>query len=390
VLTNLHASRSRLAAAINCAPDAMLPAYLRAMERPLPPRVVKTGPVKEVVLTGADVDLYALPQIVHHQGDAGPYVTAAISFAKDPESETWNCAYNRLMIQGRDTTSIHLTLGKHLWEFNQIAERRGEPLQLALVIGVHPAIALGALAIGSIDEDERGIMGALLGEPLELVKCETSDVLVPAHAEMVLEAEILTDKRTPEGPFGEFTGYSLGERQREVVRIKAITHRRDAMFQDITVAHLDHMLLSTIPMEANLYRAVRAMVPSVRAVRVPAPFTCYVSIEQRLPGQAKNAIMAVLGADLYMKRVVVVDHDVDVFDDRQVTWAIATRCQPDRDLTIVTHARGSDLDPSSREDGYTAKWGVDATAKPSLGAYTPRHRIPPEVWERLRLEDFLP
>ncbi|HEV8474211.1 MAG TPA: UbiD family decarboxylase [Methylomirabilota bacterium] len=390
VLTNLHASRSRLAAAINCAPDAMLPAYLRAMERPLPPRVVKTGPVKEVVLTGADVDLYALPQIVHHQGDAGPYVTAAISFAKDPESETWNCAYNRLMIQGRDTTSIHLTLGKHLWEFNQIAERRGEPLQLALVIGVHPAIALGALAIGSIDEDERGIMGALLGEPLELVKCETSDVLVPAHAEMVLEAEILTDKRTPEGPFGEFTGYSLGERQREVVRIKAITHRRDAMFQDITVAHLDHMLLSTIPMEANLYRAVRAMVPSLRAVRVPAPFTCYVSIEQRLPGQAKNAIMAVLGADLYMKRVVVVDHDVDVFDDRQVTWAIATRCQPDRDLTIVTHARGSDLDPSSREDGYTAKWGVDATAKPSLGAYTPRHRIPPEVWERLRLEDFLP
>jgi UbiD family decarboxylase len=390
VLTNLHASRSRLAAAINAAPDAMLPTYLKAMERPIPPRIVKTGPVKDVVLKGADVDLYALPQIVHHEGDAGPYITAAISFAKDPESETWNCAYNRLMIQARDTTSIHLTLGKHLWEFNQIAERRGEPLQLALVIGTHPAIALGALAIGSIDEDERAIMGALLGEPLELVKCETSDVLVPAHAELVLEAELLTDKRTAEGPFGEFTGYSLGERQREVVRVKAITHRRDAMFQDITVAHLDHMLLSTIPMEANLYRAVRAMIPSVRAVRVPAPFTCYVSIEQRLPGQAKNAIMAVLGADLYMKRVVVVDHDVDVFDDRQVTWAIATRCQPDRDITVIANARGSDLDPSSREDGYTAKWGVDATAKPSLGAYTPRHRIPPEVAQRLRLDDFLP
>src|SRR5438094_881481 len=266
VLTNLHASRSRLAAALNCAPDAMLQTYLRAMERPVAPR----------------------------------------------------------------------------------------------------------------------------GEPLELVKCQTSDVLVPAHAEMVLECEILPGKRTAEGPFGEFTGYSLGERQREVVKVKAITHRRDAMFQDITVAHLDHMLLSTIPMEANLYRAVRAMVPSVRAVRVPAPFTCYVSIEQRLVGQAKNAIMAVFGADLYMKRVVVVDQDVDVFDDRQVTWALATRCQPDRDITIVTHARGSDLDPSAREDGYTAKWGVDATAKPSLGAYTPRHRVPPEVWERLRLEDFLP
>ena len=390
VLTNVHASRSRLAVALNCSPDAMLTTYLKAMERPIVPRIVSSAPVQEVVLEGADVVLYALPQIVHHQGDAGPYITSAISFAKDPASDTWNCAYNRLMIQGRDTTSIHLTLGKHLWEFQQIAEQRGEALSLGLVIGVHPAIALGALAIGSIDEDERAIMGGLFGEPLELVRCRTSDVLVPAHAEMVLECEILPGKRTPEGPFGEFTGYSLGERQRQVVRVKAITHRRDAMFQDITVAHLDHMLLSTIPMEANLYRAVRAMVPSVRAVRVPAPFTCYVSIEQRLLGQAKNAIMAVFGADLYVKRVVVVDHDVDVFDDRQMTWALATRCQPDRDITIVTHARGSDLDPSTKEDGYTAKWGVDATAKPSLHAYTPRHRVPPEVWERLTLEDFLP
>ena len=389
VLTNLHASRSRLAAAINAAPDQLLPTYLRAMERPVAPRVVATGPVKEVVRRGGDVDLGVLPQIVHHERDAGPYVTAAISFAKDPASGTWNCAYNRLMIQGRDRSSIHLTLGKHLWEFYKIAEARGEPLPVAFAIGVHPAIALGALAIGSIDEDERAIMGALLGEPLELVKCETSDVLVPAHAELVLEGEILPEARVAEGPFGEFTGYSLGERQREIVRYTAITHRRDAMFQDITVAHLDHMLLSTIPMEANLFRAVRAMVPSVKAVRVPGPFTCYVSIEQRLIGQAKNAIMAVLGADLYMKRVVVVDHDVDVFDDRQVNWALATRCQPDRDITIITNARGSDLDPSTREDGYTAKWGVDATAKPSLAAYTPRHRVPPEVWQRLRIEDYL-
>jgi 2,5-furandicarboxylate decarboxylase 1 len=390
VLTNLHASRARLAAAMGVAPEETQRAYLRAMERPIPPRTVATGPVKEVVLTGERVDLYALPQILHHEGDAGAYVTAAISFAKDPTAEVWNCAYNRLQIKGRDTTSIHLTTGKHLWEFHRIAEARGEPLPLALVIGVHPAIALGALAIGSIDEDERAIMGALLGEPLELVKCETSDVLVPAHAELVIEAEILPRERTPEGPFGEFTGYSLGERQREIVRVKAITHRRDAMFQDITVAHLDHMLLSTIPMEANLHRAVRAMVPSVKAVRVPGPFTCYVSIEQRVPGQAKNAILAVLGADLYMKRVVVVDQDVDVFDDRQVNWAIATRCQPDRDITIITNARGSDLDPSAREDGYTAKWGVDATAKPSLAAYTPRHRVPPDVWRRIDPKDFLP
>ncbi|HEV8531218.1 MAG TPA: UbiD family decarboxylase [Methylomirabilota bacterium] len=388
VLTNLHASRSRLALAMSSAPQDMLRTYLRAMDRPLPPTVVKTGPCKDTIVTGDRINLYDLPQILHHEGDVGAYITAAISFAKDPSGESWNCAYNRLMIKGRDTTSIHLTAGKHLWEFQKIAESRGEALPVAFAIGVHPAIALGALAIGSIDEDERAIMGGLLGEALELVRCETSEVLVPAHAEMIIEAEILPGARTPEGPFGEFTGYSLGEREREVVKVKAITHRTGAYFQDITVAHLDHMLLSTIPMEANLYRAVRAMVPSVKAVRVPGPFTCYVSIEQRLPGQAKNAIMAVLGADLYMKRVVVVDHDVDIFDDRQVTWALATRCQPDRDISIITNARGSDLDPSTKEDGYTAKWGVDATAKPSLAAYTPRHRVPPEVWQRINLKDY--
>ncbi len=389
VLTNLHASRSRLALAMNTAPAETLRTYLHAMERPVAPRVVSGGPVKEVVLTGEQVDLAALPQIVHHEGDAGVFLTAAISFARDPGSEIWNCAYNRLMLKGRDTTSIHLTLGKHLWEFHRAAEARNQPLPVAFAIGVHPAIALGALAIGSVDEDERGIMGGLLGEPLELVRCETSDVLVPAHAEMVIEAEILPHQRAAEGPFGEFTGYSLGERQREVVKVKAITHRRDAIFQDISVAHLDHLLLSTIPIEANLYRAVRAMVPTVRAVRVPAPFTCYVSLEQRIPGQAKNAILAVLGSDLYMKRVVAVDHDVDVFDDRQVNWAIATRCQPDRDIAIISHARGSDLDPSTAQDGYTAKWGVDATAKPSLAGFTPRHRVPPAVYERIDPRQFL-
>ena len=390
VLTNLHASRGRLAVAMSAKPEQMQKSYLAAMENPLPPKVVSKAPVKEVVLTGKKVNLYDLPQIIHHQGDAGPYITAAISFAKEPGGATWNCAYNRLMIKGRDTTSIHLTSAKHLWEFYRLAEARGEPLPVAFAIGVHPAIALGCLAVGSIDEDERGVMGALLGEPLKLVRCETSDLLVPAHAEMVIEAEILPHERTAEGPFGEFTGYSLGERQREVVKVRAITHRKDPIFQDIAVGHLDHLMLSTTPIEANLYRAVRAMVPSVNAVRVPAPFTCYVSIEQRAAGQAKNAILAVLGADLYMKRVVVVDHDVDVFNDRQVSWAIATRCQPDRDITVITNARGSDLDPSTKEDGCTAKWGVDATAKPSLASYTPRHRIPKEVWQRINLKDFLP
>src|SRR5258708_6570546 len=195
VITNRRGSRARLAAAIGANPDTMLAKYREAIEKPILPRVVATGPVKEVILRGEQIDLYALPQILHHEGDAGAYITSAISFAKDPTKEMWNCAYNRLMIQGRDTTSIHLTLGKHLWEYQRMAEARGQALPVAFAIGCHPAIALGCLAIGSIDEDERAIMGGLFGEALELVKCETSDVLVPAHAEMIIEAEILPNAR---------------------------------------------------------------------------------------------------------------------------------------------------------------------------------------------------
>ena len=386
VVTNLHAGRRRMALAMNAEPRDLQRAFLKAMEHPVAPVVVDTGPVKEDVQTGGDVDLLALPQIVHHAADAGPYITAAISFARDPEDGTWNCAYNRLMIMGRDRTSIHITASKHLWEFYQKAEARGEALPVAFAVGVHPAIGLGALAIGSIDEDERAIMGGILGEPLELVRCETSDLLVPAHAEMILEGEILPGERTPEGPFSEFTGYSLGQRQREVVRYNAVTMRQGALFHDIAVAQVDHLLLSTIPMEANLYRAVRAIVPSVKAVRVPAPYSCYVAIEQRVAGQAKNAILAVMGADMYIKRVVVVDHDVNIFDDREVAWALGTRCQADRDITVISNTRGSDLDPSTDSDGYTAKWGVDATAKPSLAQYTPRNRIPQDVMDRIDLD----
>ena len=390
VLTNLHAGRWRLATAIRSAPEKMQRAYLQAMEKPIAPKIAATAPVKDVIRAGEQVDLYQLPQILHHEEDAGPYITAAISFAKDPNGSTWNCAYNRLMIKSRNTTSIHLTLGKHLWEFQRIAEAQGRALPVAFAVGVHPAIALGCLAIGSIDEDERAIMGGLLGEPLELVKCETSDVLVPAHAEMIIEGEILPHQRTAEGPFGEFTGYSLGEREREVLKVRAITHWRNAIFQDISVGHLDHLMLSTTPIEANLYRAVRAMVPSVKAVRIPAPFTVYVSIEKKTEGQGKNAILAVLGADLYMKHVIVVDHDIDIFNDQRVQWAVGTRCQADRDVMIVSNVGGSDLDPSDSKDGVTAKMGIDATAKPLLGSFTPRHRVPKDVFDLLDLKDFVP
>ena len=389
VLTNLHASRSRLATAIGAAPEAMLPTYLRAMERPIPPRIVATGPVKEVVRRGKDVDLGTLPQIVHHQGDAGPYVTAAISFAKDPASETWNCAYNRLMLQGRDTTSIHLTLGKHLWEFSKIAEARGEPLPVAFAIGVHPAIALGALAIGSIDEDERAIMGALLGEPLELVKCETSDVLVPAHAELVLEGEILPAARVAEGPFGEFTGYSLGER---AARGRPL--------------HGDHP-----PARRDVPGHHRRPPRSHAAVDDPDG-------GQPLPGGARHGPLDQGGARAGAVHLLRVDRAAAARPGQERHHGRARRRslheargrrRPRRGRVRRSSGQLGDRHPlparSRHHDHHQRarlrprplhargrlhrQVGRGRHGQAELAAYTPRHRVPPEVWQRIDLEDFL-
>jgi UbiD family decarboxylase len=389
VVTNVFAKRSRLAFALGTDVRGAVAEFDRRGSNPIACKEVGSGPVREVVETGDAVDILKLPQIHHHSTDAGPYITGAMAITRDPETGAVNASFNRLMIKGPKKTGIHLTLAKHHWEFYRKAEERGEALPIALVLGLHPLWALGTLHVGAADEDEMAVIGGLLGEPLEVIRCETSDIPVPAHAEIIIEGEIPPGVREPEGPFSEFTGYSLGERMREVVEVKAVLRRKDALFHDINVAHADHMVLSTIPMEANLLKAVRAAVPSTRAVRIPAPFTAYLSIEKRVEGQSMNAILGALGSEMYLKRVVVVDHDVDIFNDFRVQWAIGTRCQPDRDLLVVPNARGSDLDPSSRPDGFTSKIGIDATAKPTLDQFADCNQIPPEVMERVRLEDFL-
>ncbi len=389
VVTNVFAKRSRLAGALGTDVKNAVAEFDRRGFNPIPPKEVGTGPVKEVVETGDSVDILKLPQIHHHWTDAGPYFTGAMAITRDPETGALNASFNRLMVKGPRKTGIHLTLAKHHWEFYQKAEARGEALPIALVFGLHPLWALGTLHVGAADEDELAVIGGLLQEPLEVVRGETVDIPIPAQAELVIEGEIPPGVREPEGPFSEFTGYSLGERPREVVHVKAVTRRKDALFHDINVAHADHMVLSTIPMEANLLRAVRAAVPSTRAVRIPAPFTVYISIEKRVAGQSMNAVLAAFGSELYLKRVVVVDHDVDVFDDFRVQWAIGTRCQPHRDICVIPNARGSDLDPSSQPDGFTSKVGIDATAKPTLAEFANRNEIPPDVMAGVRLEDFV-
>jgi 2,5-furandicarboxylate decarboxylase 1 len=259
-------------------------------------------------------------------------------------------------------------LPRHTQHYFRLAEAAGEALEIALVIGVHPACMLASQAIAALDSDEMEIAGALLGHPVEMVKCRTNRVRVPAHAEIVIEGRILPKVREPEGPFGEFPQYYGQRADREVIQVDAITHRKNPVFHTIIGGGVEHLLLGAIPREATLLEHLQRSFPSVRDVRLTRGGTCryhlVVKMEKTSPGEPKNIIMGAFGAHYDVKQVVVVDMDVNIDDENDIEWAIATRFQADRDLVVVSGAQGSKLDPSS-DNGISAKMGLDAT-KPLL------------------------
>jgi 2,5-furandicarboxylate decarboxylase 1 len=392
VVINAQASRRLMALALECKPEDLARTFTERQSKPIPPIEVNDAPVHEITIFGAEIDLTKIPILTHYDVNAAPYITAGIVVAADPETGVRNTSYNRLMMAGKQELRIFMAIGRHLWTLHNKLERRNEPLPIAIVIGVHPLFSLGAQAFTPADQDEYAIIGAMMGEPLRLVKAKTVSVLVPADAEMVIEGKILPHVRRVEGPFGEFTGHAVSQDDRQVIEVTAITHRKNYIFQDVHAGYAEHKLMGAVPREAALLKAVRQTVPTVKEVCMPVSGNCrfhaYISISKRTPGQAKNAICAAFAADMLLKHVVVVDDDIDVFDEEQVLWAVSNRFQADRDLVVIAGAQGSELDPSAGPGGVNAKMGLDAT-KPLTG-FPPELRVPEEVMKRIRLEDFLP
>ena len=392
VVVNACASRSVVATALGCDKDQLPQKYYDAISNPVKPRRVSQGPVHEVVLTGAQVNIQKLPQMTYHDTDVGPYISGSIVMAKDPDTGVYNCSYDRLMVKGPNRLGIYMTPGKHLSQIYEKAEQRNKPMELAIVLGCHPAWCMGALFIGPYGVDERDVMGGLMGSALEVMRAQTIDLDVPARAEIVIEGEVTPFEREEEGPYGEFTGYSAGQIRRPFINVKAITHRKGAIFQDVCGGpHRELLLMSTIPMEPSILHFLQHNIPAVQAVRCPAPFTLFVSVRKAREGQAKQVLLTALAADMQVKHCVVVDHDIDISDNAAVIRAIATRVQADRDLFIIKGVSHDELDPS-RPEGIPAsdKVGIDATAKPSLDIFAAKPKVPREVMDRIRLEDYVP
>ena len=362
VVANLFADRSWIADALSVTTGELLSRFQNAVRQPLPWVEVANGPVQEVVHQKIDL-LRQLPIPKHNEHDSGPYITAALLIARNPKTGIQNVSIHRCQVSGPDRIGV-LLLPRHTLHYFRMAEEAGEALEIALVIGVHPACILASQAIAALDCDEMEIAGALLGRPVEMVKCRTNRVRVPAHAEIVIEGRILPKIREPEGPFGEFPQYYGPRADREVIQVDAITHRKNPIFHTIVGGGVEHLLLGGIPREATLLEHLQRSFPSVRDVRLTRGGTCRyhlaVKIDKKSQGEPKNIIMCAFGGHYDIKQVVVVDMDVEIDDDREIEWAVATRFQADRDLVVVTGAQGSKLDPSS-DDGISAKMGVDAT-----------------------------
>jgi 2,5-furandicarboxylate decarboxylase 1 len=365
VVTNLFASRDRIARIAGTRPGGFNDAWTRALANLTPPVVVPHGPVHDVVLEGSSLDAATLPISRHFAKDAGRYIGSGVLVCKDPNTGVRNLSYQRLQLIGPNRFGASLHSRGHIWEHLQTCAAQGRNLDVAIVIGMHPAINLAAAAKVAMDVDEFEIAGALLGSPVELVKCRTIDVEVPAQAELVLEGQILTGVHEDEGPYGEYTGYSTDRSTRNVFVVSAITRRNNPIFHDIIPGYsAEHLLLGRSAKEAHVYLRLKEMVPGLKALNFPKSgthFHAYMSLKKTAEGQPQHALMLLLGLDPYLKLVIAVDEDVNVFDEQEVLWALATRFQADTDMFMVPHVFCNRLDPSSR-DGMSAKLALDATA----------------------------
>lgn len=370
VVSNVFADRNRIALAFGV-DGKDLNRELREREaKPIEPCLVDSGPVQSVVLEGEKADLRRLPILTHNERDAGPYITAGMLVAKDPETGIRNIGIYRHMVQGPRQLGIHLAeTGHGRLIFDKYMERN-QPMPVAITIGHHPLVYLGALSFVPFGVDEYTIMGAYMQQPLRLVKCKTVDLEVPADAEIVIEGVINPGETAMDGPFGEYTTVYGKVRENPVIRVTAITMRRDPIYLDVFSGHIDHQLLGGTPRLSTIYRAVRAACPTVQDIYMPPSgccrFICFISIKKRHEGEAKNAIAAAIGADPFIKLAVVVDDDVNIFSDSAVLQAISTRLKPAGNVFVIPNAKTNALDPTCDQELLVYKVGIDAT-KPLAG-----------------------
>jgi 2,5-furandicarboxylate decarboxylase 1 len=384
--------RARQAKALGTSPQSVVRELADRMFTRVPggSKLVPDGPCKEVKLLGADADITKLPIPIHSEGDAGRYLGSGVTITKDPDTGVRNEAIIRALVRGPRKMGFWMA-ARHNWAHLMKYQERGLPAPMAFAIGLHPGYEILANFSGRHEGYDELEMGAgVLGETLELVKCETVDLEVPAQAEIVIEGVVPPGVREPEGPFGEFTGYSKGaEGPAPIFEVTAVTRRRDAIYRHMqATVFTDHQPLVSVPMEASLYRRLSEIHgrTEIHDVYIPpwvTMFTVIVQMTPRWDGQARDVLLGVLSSPyLHPKIAIAVDEDVNIYDPREVFWAISTRLNPERDVIVIPHERIHPLDISAPNVDRSEVTVMRVGGKMAIDA------TKPPLWRKKEREEF--
>jgi 4-hydroxy-3-polyprenylbenzoate decarboxylase len=375
--------------------------------RSLSTRTVKGGPCKDVILRGEQVDLTKLPILTCWPDDGGPFITLPMVFTHNPNTGRRNVGMYRVQIYDRNTTGMHWQIHKVGAQHHRVAQEKQQPIEAAICLGGDPCLPFCAIAPLPEEIDEMMFAGFLRGKPVEMTKCETIDVMVPADCEYVIEGTIDPTESRPEGPFGDHTGYYTPIENYPVFRVKCITHRKNPIYPATIVG---------IPPMEDAYLGgavgtifkplIKTQIPELVDMHLPVE-ACFhnlaiVSIKKRYPNHAYKVMHALwgLGQLMFSKVIIVVDDDVDVHNIHEVIWRVTNNIDPMRDVQIVKGPVDS-LNHAAPQVGFGSKMGIDATRKwPSEG----HTREWPEVvkmdratvarvdamWNQLGLGDLIP
>ncbi|MDP3173805.1 MAG: UbiD family decarboxylase [Phenylobacterium sp.] len=340
------------------------------------PQVVKKAPVQDVVLTGADIDLTKLPIQTCWPGEPAPLITWPLVVTKGPSDsreDDFNLGIYRMQVLGKDRTIMrwlaHRGGAQHHRRWK--AAGRPEPLPACVVIGADPGVILAAVTPVPDTLSEYQFAGLLRGAKVELVAAKTVPLMVPAEAEIVIEGHVLLDEYADEGPYGDHTGYYNSVEQFPVFQVSAITMRRDPIYlTTFTGRPPDEPSILGEALNEVFIPLLRQQFPEIIDFWLPPEGCSYriavVSMKKAYPGHAKRVMMGVwsyLRQFMYTKWVIVVDDDIDARDWKDVMWAIATRMDPARDVTLIENTPIDYLDFASPESGLGSKIGLDATNK---------------------------
>ena len=333
------------------------------------PDHVKKGCCQDVVLTGDAVDLSILPVLTTWPGDAGPFITLPVVYTKNPETGVRNAGMYRMQVFDKNTTGMHWHRHKGGAYHYHLAEKLGQRLEVAVAIGPDPAVTYAATAPIPDEIDEMLFAGFLRNKPVELVKCKTVDLEVPATSQFVLEGYVDPGERRREGPFGDHTGYYSLADDYPVFHVTAITHRNDAIYPATLVGPppMEDCFIGKAT-ERLFLPLIKKQLPEVVDMNLPLEGVfhnlCFVSIDKRYPGQARKVMYALwgMGQMMFTKIIVVVDKNINVQNVSEVLWRIGNNVDPRRDIAILEGPLDA-LDHASPLAFYGGKMGIDATKK---------------------------